>query len=60
MGEKIFAKDEWKEVLAGLKDAYRMFVPVREGDYHIFGPLEEGADPDFDFQNTPRLNYKIH
>ncbi|MBW1773228.1 MAG: 4Fe-4S dicluster domain-containing protein [Deltaproteobacteria bacterium] len=57
MGEKIFAKDEWKEVLAGLKDAYRMFVPVREGDYHIFGPLEEGVDPDFDFQNT-RLSPK--
>lgn len=57
MGEKIFTKDEWKEAVAGLQDAYRVFVPVREGDYHVFGPLEEGVDPDFDFQNT-RLSPK--
>ena len=57
MGEKIFSKEGWKEALAGLREAYRVFVPVHEGDYHIFAPLEEGVDPDFDFQNT-RLSPK--
>jgi len=57
MGEKIFTKEEWKKGLSGLGEAYGVFVPVREGDYHVFGPLEDGVDPDFDFQNT-RLSPK--
>jgi ferredoxin len=58
MGEKIFTKDEWLEALNGLKDDYRVFVPVRNGDFHNFRRLEEGTKPDFHFRNT-RLSPKF-
>ncbi|MGD8388095.1 MAG: 4Fe-4S ferredoxin, partial [Desulfobacteraceae bacterium] len=57
MSTKIFSKEEWVGVLEGLKEAYRVFVPVKEGDYHNFRPLENGTRPNFDFQNT-RLSAK--
>ncbi|MBN1850554.1 MAG: 4Fe-4S dicluster domain-containing protein [Deltaproteobacteria bacterium] len=47
-----FTKQEWDEALQGLSDSYRIFVPIREGDFHMFRPLENGIKPDFDFQNT--------
>jgi sulfhydrogenase subunit beta (sulfur reductase) len=55
---KLFSKDEWVGVLEGLKDDYRVYVPVKEGDYHNFRPLEEGVRPNFDFQNT-RMSAKF-
>ena len=57
MSTKIFSKEEWVGVLEGLKEAYRVFVPVKEGDYHNFRLLENGTRPNFDFQNT-RLSAK--
>ncbi len=57
MDDKIFSKEEWEKALDGLMDSYRIFVPVKEGDYHTFKPLGEGNRPDFDFQNS-RLSPK--
>ena len=56
MTEKIFTKEEWIKALKGLRDAYRIFVPVRDGDLHSFKSLDDG-EPDFDYQNT-RLSPK--
>jgi len=57
MTQKIFTKEEWIKALEGLKDSYKMFVPVRDGDFHNFKPLEDGKKPDFDYDNT-RLSPK--
>ena len=56
MTEKIFTKEEWIKALNGLTDTYNIFVPVKDGDFHSFKPLDEG-EPDFDYQNT-RLSPK--
>ena len=55
--KKIFAEEDWAKVLEGLRDAYKVFVPVKDGDYHSFKPLEENKKPDFHYQNT-RLSPK--
>ena len=52
MTAKIFTKEEWVEALQGLKDSYNIFVPVKEGDFHNFRPLNEDTSAKFDFQNT--------
>jgi len=52
MTDKIFTKEEWMGAMEGLKDSYTIFVPVKDGDFHTFKPLDEGKTPDFDFQNT--------
>ena len=57
MTEKFFTKEEWSETLQGLTEHYRVFVPVKDGDFHNFKKLEEGVKPNFDFQNT-RLSPK--
>ncbi len=57
MTAKIFTKEEWIEALEGLKDSYSVLVPVKEGDFHNFRPLNEESKADFDFQNT-RLSPK--
>jgi ferredoxin len=57
MTEKIFTKELWLKGLRGLGDAYQVYVPVKEGDFHNFQVLEEGVEPDFNFQNT-RLSPK--
>jgi ferredoxin len=57
MASKIFTKKEWVNALRGAGEAYRIFVPVKEGDFHAFQPLNEETDPDFHFQNT-RLSPK--
>jgi len=57
MAAKSFTKKEWITALESLKEEYKIFVPVREGDFHVFEPLEEGARPDFGYQNT-RLSPK--
>ena len=57
MTEKIFTKEEWIKALDGLADTYRIYTPVRDGDFHSFTSLGEGKGPDVNFQNT-RLSPK--
>ena len=57
MTEMIFVKEEWIKVLEELKESYRIFVPVKDGDFHTFMPFDEGKTPDFDYQNS-RLSPK--
>jgi sulfhydrogenase subunit beta (sulfur reductase) len=57
MTEKLFTKEEWAKALEGLREAYRVFIPVKEGDFFNFRTLEEGVRANFDFQNT-RLSAK--
>ncbi|MFC1867657.1 4Fe-4S dicluster domain-containing protein [Thermodesulfobacteriota bacterium] len=57
MSEKMFTKEDWIKALKGLIDSYRIFVPVREGDFHNFRPLKDKTIPNFDFQNS-RLSPK--
>jgi sulfhydrogenase subunit beta (sulfur reductase) len=57
MLEKSFTKEEWPKALRELQSSYRLFVPVKEGDFHIFRILDESRAPDFSHQNT-RLSAK--
>ena len=57
MINRIFTKDDWIKALEGPADDYRIFVPVKEGDFHSFKPLGNGKNPDFEYQNT-RLSAK--
>jgi sulfhydrogenase subunit beta (sulfur reductase) len=57
MSNKIYAKEDWVAALKGMKDSCKVFVPVKQGDYHNFTLLEEETVPNFDFQNT-RLSAK--
>jgi len=57
MTERIFSKEEWGKALEGLTNSYRIFVPVKEGDYHAFKLFGDGNRPDFSYQNT-RLSPK--
>ena len=57
MADKIFTKDEWITALEGLRDDYKIFVPIKTGDFHRFQLMEGHRKPDFDFQNA-RLSPK--
>jgi sulfhydrogenase subunit beta (sulfur reductase) len=57
MRTKVFSKGEWMEVLGGLGEAYEVYVPVRDGDFHSFRLLDEGTQPDLAYENT-RLSPK--
>jgi sulfhydrogenase subunit beta (sulfur reductase) len=57
MTEKMFSKETWLETLRGLTTEYTVFVPVKDGDFHVFQPLEKETVPDFDYQNA-RLSPK--
>ena len=57
MTEKVFTKEEWLGALETLKEAYRLFGPVKDGDFHTFMPLDEDKKPDFDYENS-RLSPK--
>jgi formate hydrogenlyase subunit 6/NADH:ubiquinone oxidoreductase subunit I len=57
MLEKSFTKEEWTEALKGLQDSYTLFVPMKEGDFHLFRVFDGTKSPDFNFQNT-RLSPK--
>jgi sulfhydrogenase subunit beta (sulfur reductase) len=50
-------KKNWEQGLKKLSDTYRLFGPVREGDFHNFRELVEGQLPDLSFLNT-RLSPK--
>jgi len=54
MSSEIFKKEEWMKALAGLAEQYRLFVPVKDGDFHSFMAFGDGKKPDFDYQNTRR------
>jgi len=54
---KKFTKEEWVKALEDLRDSSGIIVPVRDGDFHSFKPMENGTKPDFDFQNS-RLSPK--
>jgi len=57
MIQKTFKKEDWAKALEGLKDHFKVFVPVKEGDFHNFRLLQDDRKPNFDFQNT-RLSPK--
>jgi len=57
MTNQIFNKEDWVRTLEGLAAGYRIFVPVKDGDFHSFKSLGEGKSPDFNYQNT-RLSPK--
>ena len=57
MRELTFSKPAWIEALRKLRESYQIFVPVKEGDFHLFRPLDGAKDPDFSYQNT-RLSPK--
>jgi len=58
MGEpRVWGKEEWVEALRALEEQYRIYVPVKEGDFHVFRSLDRDAEPDFGYQNT-RLSPK--
>jgi ferredoxin len=52
MTDSVFTKDQWLTALEGLKTSYKIFVPVKDGDFHTFKALDEGHKPDFDYKNT--------
>jgi len=57
MADKIIGKEEWMKALEGLKNAYTVFVPVRDGDFHTFMSMNGERVADFKYQNT-RLSPK--
>jgi len=57
MTEKIFTKEEWLGAMEGLKEFYKIFGPVKDGDFHTFMPLNGEKKPDFDYGNS-RLSPK--
>ena len=57
MIQKTFNKEDWTKALESLKDSFRVFVPVKEGDFHNFRLLRDGSRPNFEYQNT-RLSPK--
>ena len=50
-------KTKWEDGLAGLSEAYRMFGPIKEAEFHNFAELTKGQTPDFSCLNT-RLSPK--
>jgi sulfhydrogenase subunit beta (sulfur reductase) len=57
MTDKVFSKKDWVDTLKATRASCGIFVPVREGDFHNFRPLEDETIPNFDFFNT-RLSPK--
>ena len=50
-------QNEWQQEIETLKNAYRLFGPVKQKDYFEFKALGPGEQPDLRFQNT-RLSPK--
>ncbi|MDB9823077.1 4Fe-4S dicluster domain-containing protein, partial [Deltaproteobacteria bacterium] len=57
MTTKIFDKKDWVDALKGMRDSYKIIVPVKEGDFHTFRLFEETTISNFNFQNS-RLSPK--
>ena len=45
-------KEKWAPGIEVLRKSYRLFGPVKDGDFHNFRELENGEPPDFGFSNT--------
>jgi ferredoxin len=52
MMEKMFSGEAWLKALEGLGKEYKVFVPVKDGDFHAFAPFGGEKRPDFGYQNT--------
>ena len=52
MLERTYTKEEWTRALRELSGKYRVFVPVKQAQFHAFKVLEEGKEPDFTYSNT--------
>ena len=50
-------KEKWEDGLAALSDAYQLFGPVKEAEFHNFKELDKGQVPDLNCLNT-RLSPK--
>jgi len=57
MKEQVFSKSDWLKRLRALAGSTRIYVPVKEPEFHVFRILGEGVEPDFDYRNT-RLSPK--
>ncbi len=45
-------KEDWASGLEKVGKSFRLFGPVKDGEFHNFKELGQGELPDFDFQNT--------
>lgn len=54
---KVIDKKNWTGGLDQLRKSYRLFAPVKEGQYHEFALLKNNELPDLQFSNT-RLSPK--
>lgn len=52
MQERTFRNTRWREALDGLRARYRVFVPAKQGDIHLFTELEADTRCDFTAVNT--------
>jgi sulfhydrogenase subunit beta (sulfur reductase) len=57
MRELVYTKEEWVKALKDLSGKQRIFVPVKQAQFHVFEVLEEGKEPDFTYLNA-RLSPK--
>jgi sulfhydrogenase subunit beta (sulfur reductase) len=47
-----FAHDDFPRAVEKLRPAYKVFVPVREGEFHAFKEFADGDRPDFGYGKT--------
>ena len=52
MTQKLFTREGWIKAIDSLRESYKIFVPVRDRDFHVFESIDEGKEPDFDYPNT--------
>jgi len=50
-------KEEWADGLKKAADSYRLFGPIKEGEFHNFKELAKGESPDLNYLNS-RLSPK--
>ena len=49
---KRYGREEWLGALEAARGSYRVLVPAREGDFHVFRELARGVVADFGYSNT--------
>jgi len=52
MRTRYYERDAFPPAVAELRRAYRVFVPVRRGDFHAFAEWDDSVRPDFDYRKT--------
>jgi sulfhydrogenase subunit beta (sulfur reductase) len=52
MAMKHYTQDGFLGAVGKLRPSYKVFVPVREGDFHVFKELTDGDRPDFGYRKT--------